>query len=197
MKYPNFFNNIETIKLQDNLSNFLGTFEDGIIEFTYLDIVKMAGHSCPTVLGAYLCTLAGLKELYHDSIPVRGEIKVSFKENMQDGVAGVIGSVIANITGATTDYGFKGINKKFNRTNLMFYNSDIKSSVKFTRLDTNQTVDVYYNPSTVLPEPNQQELMGKIMRKTASKDEESLFKILWQKRVENIYLNKQEIITII
>ncbi|MGB5793341.1 FmdE family protein [Poseidonibacter sp.] len=197
MKYPDFFNDIETIKLQDKLANFLGTFENGIIEFSYLDIVKMAGHSCPTVLGAYLCTLTGLKELYKDSIPVRGEIKVSFGENAKDGVAGVIGSVIANITGATTDYGFKGINGNFNRTNLMFYNSDIKSNVRFTRLDTGKTVDIYYDPSSILPEPNQQELMVKIMKRIASKDDESLFKILWQKRVENIYINYKEVITTI
>ncbi len=54
MTYPEFFKNIETIKLQDDLSLFLGAFEDGIIEFSYLDVVKTAGHSCPTVLGAYL-----------------------------------------------------------------------------------------------------------------------------------------------
>lgn len=30
MKYPDFFNTIETITLQDDLSNFLGTFENGV-----------------------------------------------------------------------------------------------------------------------------------------------------------------------
>ena len=49
MIYPQFFNKIPTIKLQDDLASFLGAFEDGIIEFSYLDIVKSAGHSCPTV----------------------------------------------------------------------------------------------------------------------------------------------------
>ena len=40
MKYPEFFNTIETIKLQDDLSSFLGSIEDGLVEFSYLDIVK-------------------------------------------------------------------------------------------------------------------------------------------------------------
>ena len=59
MQYPNLFNEIETIKLQDDLSDFLGTFENGMVEFSYLDIVKSAGHSCPTVAGAYIMTLVG------------------------------------------------------------------------------------------------------------------------------------------
>ena len=64
MYFPLFFEKLPTIRLQDDLSNFLGTFEDGIVEFSYLDVVKAAGHSCPTVAGAYLLSLFGLKELY-------------------------------------------------------------------------------------------------------------------------------------
>ena len=79
MIYPQFFNKIPTIKLQDDLASFLGAFEDGVIEFSYLDIVKSAGHSCPTVLGAYLMTLEGLEALYENEIPKRGEIIVEFK----------------------------------------------------------------------------------------------------------------------
>ena len=69
MTYPQFFNNIPTIKLQDDLASLLGAFEDGLIEYSYLDSVKSAGHSCPTVLGAYLMTLEGLKALYENEIP--------------------------------------------------------------------------------------------------------------------------------
>lgn len=35
--YPKFFNNIETIQLEDKLANFLGTFEKGYIKFSYTD----------------------------------------------------------------------------------------------------------------------------------------------------------------
>ncbi len=80
MTYPEFFNKIEKIKLKDDLSNFLGATEDGIIEFSYIDVVKTAGHSCPTVLGAYLMTLEGLKALYKDELPKRGEIKIEYSE---------------------------------------------------------------------------------------------------------------------
>jgi len=195
MNYPNFFNKIETIKLQDPLSAFLGTFENGIVEFTYLDIVKSAGHSCPTVAGAYLCTLNGLKALYKDELPKRGDIKLEFSESQTDGVAGVIASVITNITGATTDFGFKGIGGNFNRTNLMFFNQDIKSSVKFTRLDTNESVEVEYNPNSIPPQEKQQALMQKIMQKVASKEDKLEFGKAWQDRVRRIFENSDSVIS--
>jgi hypothetical protein len=196
MNYPDFFNNTPTITLKDDLSDFLGTFEDGIIEFTYLDIVKSAGHSCPTVAGAYLMTYYGLKALYKDELPQRGNIQVEFKEDIEDGVAGVIGTVISNITGATTNTGFKGIGNKFNRNDLMFYNSQNNSNVRFTRLDTNESVDVIYDPSTIGANANMQPLMQKTMQGIASEDEKKLFGQLWQQRVEQIFINSQNIVKV-
>ncbi len=196
MQYPDFFKNIENIKLQDSLSDFLGTFKDGVVEFSYLDVVKSAGHSCPTVAGAYLTTLYGLKALYKDELPQRGNIRVDFKESQTDGVAGVIALVITNITGATTDFGFKGIGGNFNRTNLMFFNQDIKSSVRFTRLDNNRSVDVTYNPNSIPPLESQQSLMQKIMQGIATPSEKRAFGEAWQDRVRRVFENSDSLITI-
>ena len=190
MTYPQFFNNIPTIKLQDELASFLGAFEDGIIEFSYLDVVKSAGHSCPTVLGAYLMTLQGLKALYEDELPKRGQIIVEFKESQIDGVAGVIGNVITNITGATTTNGFKGIAGKFDRNYLMKFDKDIDgASVRFTRVDTLKSVDVFYDASSVKPHEDMSFLMQKSVKGIATKEEIEEFKKHWQKRVEVISLN--------
>ncbi|PLY04354.1 MAG: hypothetical protein C0625_16900 [Arcobacter sp.] len=197
MKYPEFFKSIETIKLQDDLANFLGAVEEGIIEFSYLDLVKTAGHSCPTVLGAYLMTLEGLKVLYKNELPKRGEIKVEFKEKIEEGVAGVISNVITNITGATVNTGFKGIMGLFSRNNLMSFESDITSNVKFTRRDTLQSVEVIYNPSQFSPKPKMQELMQKCISKSANENEKLEFGKLWQDRVEEISRNIDKVITII
>ncbi len=196
MKYPEFFNKIETIELVDNLSDFLGTFEDGVVEFSYLDVVKSAGHSCPTVAGAYLMTLEGLKALYKDEIAVRGEIFVSFKEDANDGVAGVIANVMTQITGATTTSGFKGIGGNFVRHSLMAFDSNIESSVQFQRLDTGKKVEVIYNPSSIPGNPLQQEFMQKIMQNIATPEEKISFGKLWQQRVENIFNNIEQVITI-
>lgn len=197
MKYPEFFEEIETIKLKDNLSNFLGTFEDGIIEFSYLDIVKSAGHSCPTVAGAYLMTQVALKELYKNEIPIRGDIFVSFKEDFKEGVAGVISNVITQITGATEISGFKGLNGSFQRFGLMKFNDNITSSAKFQRLDNGETVEVIYNPNNILPNPNMSGLMQKIMQNLATNEEKKEFGILWQKRVEEIFNNIEKVIKVI
>jgi formylmethanofuran dehydrogenase subunit E len=196
MNHPNFFDRVETIELQDSLAGFLGTFEQGIIEFSYLDVVKSAGHSCPTVAGAYLCTLEGLKALYPDSIAKRGAIKVEFAQSQTEGVAGVIGAVIANITGATTDYGFQGIGGNFNRRDLMFFNQDIDSSVKLTRVDTGDSVSVNYNPHSIPAKPEMQILMQKIMQGMATPEDKKKFGEVWQERVEAIFDNIDKVITV-
>ena len=197
MTYPQFFNNIPTIKLQDDLAYLLGAFEDGLIEFSYLDVVKSAGHSCPTVLGAYLMTLHGLKALHENEIAKRGNILVEFKEKQIDGVAGVIGSVITNITGSTTTNGFKGLAGKHDRNNLMNFEKDISgASVRFTRLDTQKSVDVFYNASMILPHPSMNSLMQKCIQGSATNEEKIEFGKVWQKRVEDISNNIEEVIKV-
>lgn len=197
MIYPQFFNKIPTIKLQDDLASFLGAFEDGIIEFSYLDVVKSAGHSCPTVLGAYLMTLEGLKALYKNEFPKRGEIIVEFKEAQNIGVAGVIGNVIMNITGATTTNGFKGISGKFDRNHLMKFEQDINgASVRFTRVDTQKSVDVFYDASSIKAHEDMNFLMQKSFQGSASKEEKIEFGKLWQQRVEDISNNISEVIKV-
>lgn len=198
MTYPQFFNKIPTIKLQDDLASFLGAFEDGIIEFSYLDVVKSAGHSCPTVLGAYLMTLKGLEALYENEVPKRGEILVEFRESQISGVAGVIGNVIMNITGATTTNGFKGLNGKFDRNHLMKFEQNIgESNVRFTRIDKQKSIDVIYNPSLISVHEDMNYLMQKCMQGNATKEERKEFGILWQKRVEEISKNIEEVVKII
>jgi len=188
MKYPDFFNKVRTIKLKDNLSNFLGTFEDGIIEYNYTEIVKAAGHSCPTVAGAYLMCTKALDKLYTNNLPVRGQIKLEFKNEITEGVTGVISNVISHITGATKETGFKGIGGKFVRHSLLEYNSDIKGLVKFTRIDNNEFVEVNYNP-IVPPKPEMQMLMQKSFSGQATENEKKQFGELWQERVKELLID--------
>jgi len=140
----------------------LGAFDNGEYEFKYIDVVKSAGHSCPTVAGAYIITLEGLKALYPNERAVRGNVKVEFQESLEDGVAGVISNVISHITGATDKSGFKGLQGKFARHSLMHFNSDTQASVRFTRLDTQKCVEVTYNPSNILPNPDMKVIMQKM-----------------------------------
>jgi formylmethanofuran dehydrogenase subunit E len=187
MSYPKFFDSIETIKVKDPLSQVLGAFSDGEYEFTYLDVVKSAGHSCPTVAGAYIITLEALKALYGDQRAVRGNVKVEFEESLEDGVAGVIANVISQITGATDKSGFKGLQGKFARHSLMHFNAGITSSARFTRVDTGESVDVTYSHDAVKGNPKMMQLMQKLLLGEASAPEVKEFGELWQERVENIF----------
>lgn len=199
MTYPKFYDDVENITLYDPLSELLGSFEKGMINFKYIQIVKAAGHSCPTVAGAYLMTLTAIKALYPEGNGVRGQIDVSFGEKLEDGVAGVIGNVVTQITGATDRSGFKGLNGKFARHSLMHFDTATKASARFMRTDTKKTVDVFYNPSSVKPHPEQMPLMQKIMQGSATPEEKKRFGELWQMRVEDIlcrHNNDEKVISI-
>ena len=199
MAFPKFFDEVAGITTFDPLALTLGTVEDGIIKFKYTQIVKSAGHSCPTVAGAYLMSLKALDALYPEKPAVRGEIKVEFREDLEDGVAGVIANVISNITGATDKSGFKGLNGNFARHSLMSFNADIDSSARFTRVDNGKSVDVFYNPSIVPPKPQMRELMGLVVSQNATKEQIKEFGELWQERVKRILIdnfNNKEMIEV-
>jgi len=196
LNYPTFFKTRPKIIFHDPLQKFLGTTQGGIVEFTYLDVVKNAGHSCPTVSGAYLMTLKGLKALYGKDFPIRGEIDVAFNKSADEGVTGVMANVISQLTGATEKTGFKGIGGKFVRHGLMHFNEEFEGIVKFTRRDTHQSVVLSYDPSSIPAEPKQQKLMQKILKGEANEIEEIDFEVLWQQRVEKIFNHVNEVIEV-
>jgi formylmethanofuran dehydrogenase subunit E len=189
MHYPDFYTKVPPIKLYDPLSEFLGAIEKGEMEISYLDCVKLAGHSCPTVAGAYLMAIKGLEHLYGTELPSRGDVKVELLASETDGVAGVIANVIAFIVGASGAGGFKGIQGNFTRNNLISYDTPMSGEVKLTRRDTQESVTLTYDPSSVPSDKRMQALMGKNIQGLASKEEKDTFGQLWQQRVEEILLN--------
>ena len=189
MYTPSFYNDAPRITLYDPLAEFLGAAEAGVVEYCFLDAVKLAGHSCPTVAGAWLMTRKALASLYGDELPVRGMIKVELRDGQADGVAGVIANVIGLLTGATQSGGFKGIAGKFDRRNLLHFNADIAGEIRFARLDTGMSVEVSYHPELAPPSPAMKELMQKTMMGIASADERREFGALWQGRVKRILID--------
>ena len=191
MVYPKFFDEVESILLYDPLADFLGAVEAGVMEIRYIDAVKFAGHSCPTVAGAYLMAKMGLERLYPDAMPHRGEIEVFVKGNKDEGVNGVIGNLIAYICGVSDEAGFKGIGGRFNRSGKLHYGADINAEVRLRRTDSEESVDISYDPSIVPPNPKMKELMQKILMQHASMEERKEFQALWQERVSKILLAKE------
>ncbi len=188
MKYPNFFDAVPTIELTDPLAEVLGTFENGRMSISYLDVVKGSGHSCPTVAGAYLMTYHALKALFPGQVGVRGMISVKVAQNIAEGTTGVISNAITYITGAAAKGGFKGINGNFVRHSLMLFNQEVPS-IRFTRLDNEESVDVFYDPDSIKADPKQLELMQLILQDKASLWHKEEFANIWQERVKRILID--------
>jgi len=192
MNYPAFFDTIPPIYMFDPLSQLLGAFSDGKITYHYFDLVKSAGHSCPTVAGAWIMCDIGLKKLYGEEIPVRGKIKIEMRESLDEGVTGVIAQCAGLITGAANEGGFKGIGPHYGRNNRLFFGCKIEGEMQLTRLDNNQTVQLEYDPSAIPFNPQIMPLMQKIGQGTITEEEKAFFAEEWQNRVKKILSRPEE-----
>ena len=152
MQTPAFFEQAPSIIMYDALAQTLGAAQDGLIEYRYLDAVKLAGHSCPTVAGAWLMTRAALARLYPGQTPHRSEVRVALREPQDAGVTGVIASVAGLVTGAAGSGGFKGLAGRHERRNLLVFGESMRGEMRFTRLDNGQSVEVSHHPEAA-PRP--------------------------------------------
>ena len=192
MTFPEFFTRIPTITLRDPLAELLGAAEDGVIEYSFADAVKLAGHSCPTVAGAWLMTVRGLQALYGEEQPERGNIAVAMHETQDSGVAGVMASVATLLTGATGDGGFKGLGGRYSRRNLLGFGISGVAGMAFTRLDTNAAVDCTLRLDLVPADPRMGSLLPAVVRGEADTATKKLFGELWQDRVKRILIDSAD-----
>lgn len=188
MAFPAFFEKVPTITLYDPLAELLGAAEGGIVTYGYADAVRLAGHSCPTVAGAYLMTLKALARLYGTERPQRGGIRVAMREPIGAGVAGVIASVAGLITGAAGEGGFKGLGGQFARRGLLSFGAPINGEIRFSRVDTGDSIDVEYRAQRVPPLPAMGEVFTKIQSGQATAEDRKRFGQLWQERVQRILI---------
>ncbi|HHL39807.1 MAG TPA: hypothetical protein ENJ37_04825 [Deltaproteobacteria bacterium] len=189
-----FFDDVEPIKVRDPLAYVLGAQDEGMpMVFTYGDAVRLAGHSCPAVSGAYKLTAKALKALYPDELPVRGEIRVLVKGSAADLAYGPQAQVITLITGAAGKAGFKGLGGRFSRNGKLFFDpSDPRfNTFIFQREDTDAAVEVVYNPSVLPGDPRTSELMGLVLRGMATQRQHDEFVSLWQGKVRSILLEDE------
>lgn len=192
MKTPAFFDDVAPIAVTDPLAALLGAADGGRIEYHYLDAVKLAGHSCPTVAGAYVMSAKALEALYGDGLPERGGIRVEFRDDAARGVTGVIAGVVSLITGARQDDGFKGIAGRFDRRALLRFNVPGPGEIRFTRLDTGTAVDVAFNAASVPPDVAMQSLLQRSLVPGATQTDQAEFARLWQDRVRRILVEHRD-----
>jgi formylmethanofuran dehydrogenase subunit E len=190
-----FFDKVEPIRLKDPLAYILGAQDEGEpFVFNYTDAVKLAGHSCPAVSGAYKLTALALKALYGKELPTRGQIKVLVKGGPTDLAYGPQSHVISLITGAAGVTGFKGLGGRHGRDNKLFFDSkDMQfNTFIFQREDTGKAVKVTYNPQALSGDPRMNDLIPLVLRGVATKEQKDLFISLWQGNVRKILIDDEK-----
>ena len=192
MAFPSFFSEVPPIILRDRLAEFLGAADGGLIEYHYADAVRLAGHSCPTVAGAYLMTSRALEALYGDDMPERGDIRVDFRESQSSGVVGVTASVIGLLTGAAGIGGFKGLAGNFSRRDLLRFESfanEQAGEVRFTRQDNGDRVWADLQLGHIPPDPRMGPLLQRLLAGERDSVVAEVFATLWQDRVRQILVD--------
>jgi hypothetical protein len=189
MKLPDFFDQVPTLRVRDPLAEMLGCAEGGVFEYSYGDAVRLTGHSCPTVAASYWLTWRALHELYPDSLPERGRLKVEFRDNARTGSTGVVATVVQMLTGAAGGSGFKGIAGRFGRAGLQRFMPELPLSLRFTRLDNGAAVDAAADLSLSPADPALAALVERCFHGAA--DRESLVELgrLWQQQVQHLLLD--------
>lgn len=189
MNYPAFFEQVPTITVHDGLAQFLGAVDDGLMTYHYIDAVKLAGHSCPTVAGAYLLTRRALQALYPDQIPERGGLEIAFSAPVEQGVIGVISNVVGLITGAAGSGGFKGIGGQYCRKDLLEFDARFDGEVRFVRRDNGAAIQLGMDMSRVSSDPRTMTLLQKTLNGTGKAEDAKEFGRLWQERVRKILID--------
>ncbi len=186
MKSPVFFEDVPRITVVDPLAELLGAAEGGILEYGYLDAVKLTGHSCPTVAGAFLMTRTALARLYPHELPRRGELRIELRQSLDEGVTGVIASVAGLITGAANAGGFKGLAGRFARDDLLRFGVPMTGEIRFTRMDTGQSVELSHRPQAVPRPPDLASFMQQALMPGTETAARKAFADAWQGLVRTL-----------
>jgi len=201
--FRDFLEEVKPIKFKEPLAETLGVFEEEgvVLEYTFIDVVKLAGHACPTTAGAYLSCQKALEELYPDEIPVRGEISVTVYGEPDEGVYGVMAQVFSFLTGAAPATGFRGLGHKFKRKDLLkFSPRKIEPQAmcfEFRRLDNGKAVLVKFYPQQIpfLEEKAKRlrELLEMVIWEAAKEEQKKEFQELWLEKVKDMLLERRDI----
>jgi hypothetical protein len=184
--------------MRDPFLELLGQTEN-LIPYTYEEAVKLAGHSCGAVAGAWTITRRALEALYPSETPQRGKIVIEAPGAEDEWIVGVFGEVMTYVTGASPRTGFPGgpFGKGFNRRNLLNYKAEpahtppAKMVWVFRRTDTGAQVGVQYDLSMIQPPgtPERDKMAAKLARGEATPEEARDWVEYWNARVRFIFEN--------
>jgi hypothetical protein len=189
MSFPDFYDQAPVVRTHDPFAAMLGAASDGMLDYHYVDAVRLAGHSCPTVAGAFLIGRAALAALYPDEPAERGAIAVHMPAPESEGTTGVVAQVLTLLTGAASVNGFHGIQGQFKRRGLLsFADHREGEAITFKRRDTGASVAVTLDVSPVPGDPTQGARMAAILQNTADDSQRTDFANAWQDRVRRLLL---------
>ena len=183
---------VEPIRVRDPAAEALAVLEPGEpFVVGYADVVKAAGHSCPTAAGAYRLAQVALDALYPDGLPVRSEIEVLAAGSRDDPSYGVTGRIISYVTGAAGPDGFAGLaGGHGGRRGLLtfdaFETDAVGPTFRFRRTDTGATVEVTYHVGDVPAAGPGIEHLDALVAGTASARERGAFRAAWHDRVRTV-----------
>lgn len=191
MSFPDFFDLAPRLTLRDPLAAFLGSPPDGILTYGYGDAVRLAGHSCPVVAGAYLMIRAGLEWIYDSETPERGDIEVHFRDRPQENNVGVMASVATLLTGAATEAGFGGIGpaRRFARRGLLAFEAPVDGLLAMRRRSDGRGVVLDIDTGAVPHDPAMSGLVARVIAAEAPPEDEKVFARLWQDRVKRMLID--------
>ncbi|PXW89927.1 hypothetical protein C8R34_10384 [Nitrosomonas sp. Nm84] len=189
MNFPDFYEQAPVVHTYDAFAATLGAAHNGLLDYHYVDAVRLAGHSCPTVAGAFLIGRAALAALYPDGPAERGNIAIHMPAPQDEGVTGVMAQVLTLITGAAADNGFQGMRGRFKRQGLLSFAQHREGdAIIFKRLDNNARVAVTLDVSLIPADPAQGERLMAILQDCADASQQAAFADAWQDRVRRLLL---------
>ncbi|MBV0901224.1 hypothetical protein [Haloarcula salina] len=193
------YETVEPIRIRDPVAEALTVLGPGEpFGISYADVVKAAGHSCPTAAGAFRLTQLALAELYPDECPVRGDIEVTAGGPKSDATYGVMSRVVSYVTGAAEEDGFGGLAGGYGdrRHHLHFDRADeADPTFTFERTDTDDAVRVTYHVGNVPGAGPASQYLDALIEGTATDEERTAFAAAWHGRVRAV-LTDDDLFTI-
>lgn len=176
------FPSTPSITLADPLAQFLGAGDDPF-HYTFDDVVRLSGHACPTVAGAFLMVFHALRTLYGEELPERGGVRIIMPGVVDQGVNGPISQIFTLLTGAAAENGFHGLGGQFQRDGLLRFETG-QEGYLFQRIDNGRVVRVHYDSSSIPADPAMPPLMQQALQGEVAAGEQ--FQQLWRGRVIRI-----------
>lgn len=173
-----------SIKIYEPFAAFLlADPEEYEFSISALDVVRFAGHACPSMIGAFLISQRAVKELFPETnICIRGQVGIEIPSGVEEGPTGPISNVFSMIFGAWEKSGFGGLQGKFVRRNLLKYDSANipRGTFRFHNLQTGSYVDLRYDHSSA----------------EVPKTEEMSFQTIWRSKIDIVLQNPDQYIQV-